>query len=154
MIIRPIDAGLAMHPLHFKAEIRPFKELGVEPVPVSDAEIQLAQQLVEHLRVRKFDPNDYVDEFRSRVAAAIQEKIAGHDIALAATPVAEPIGNVLDLMAALKASLAANRVPPAAAPMARPKDRKAPKRATAQHPATHQPATHHPATKRSRRTGV
>jgi DNA end-binding protein Ku len=149
VIIRPIDAGLAMHPLHFKAEIRPFKELGVEPAPVSDAEIQLAQQLVDHLKVRRFDPNDYVDEFKTRVATAIQEKIAGHDIALAATPVAEPIGNVLDLMAALKASLAANRAPPPAAVMARPKDRKAPKRATAQHP-----STHHPATKRSRRSGV
>jgi DNA end-binding protein Ku len=110
--------------------------------------MQLAQQLVDHLRVRKFDPNDYVDEFKSRVTTAIQEKIAGHDIALAATPVAAPAGNVLDLIAALKASLAANRVPPAPA-MARPKDRKAPKRATAHHP-----STHHPSTKRSRRTGV
>jgi DNA end-binding protein Ku len=115
----------------------------------SDAEMQLAHQLVDHLKVRRFDPNDHVDEFRSRVAAAIQEKIAGHAIALAATPVAELAGNVLDLMAALKASVAANRAPNSAPAMARPKDRKAPKRAPAQHS-----STHHPATKRTRRTGV
>src|SRR3984893_7111596 len=64
VIIRAIDDGLAMHQLHFQAEIRAFKDLGVESAQVSDAEMKLAEQLVDHLKARKFDPTEYVDEFR------------------------------------------------------------------------------------------
>ena len=105
VVVRPIESGLAMHQLQFQAEIRQFKDLGIEPAQVSDAEMKLAEQLVEHLKSKQFDPNDYVDEFKSRVEAAIQEKIAGNDVSLSAAPIASSTGNVIDLMAALRASL-------------------------------------------------
>src|SRR6187455_2668737 len=42
VILRPMDDGLAMHQLHFKAEVRTIKELGVESAPVSEGELKLA----------------------------------------------------------------------------------------------------------------
>ena len=65
VFIRPLDDGLAMHQLHFQAEVRTMKELGIEPAAVSEAEMTLANQLVQHLSVKRFDPNEFVDEFSS-----------------------------------------------------------------------------------------
>lgn len=127
MAIRPPEGGLAMHQLRFKAEVRAFKELGVEPAPVSDGEMKLAEQLVDHLRAKRFDPNDYVDEFKGRVEAAIQEKVRGNQISLATAPAPASAGNIIDLMAALRASLSTQK-----ARSAEPEERKAPKRAPAQ----------------------
>jgi DNA end-binding protein Ku len=105
VVIRPIDHGLAMHQLHFKAEIRDLKELGLEPVKVSDAELKLARQLIDQLGAKRFDPNDYVDEFKERVEAAIQKKIEGKEISLSDAPANAVSGNVIDLMDALRASI-------------------------------------------------
>src|ERR1017187_5699720 len=44
VVIRPIDDGLAMHQLHFQAEVRNLKDLGIEPAAVSEPELKLAQQ--------------------------------------------------------------------------------------------------------------
>jgi DNA end-binding protein Ku len=109
VIIRPIEDGLALHQLHFQAEIRAFEDLGVEPAKVSDAEMKLAEQLMDHLKAKKFDPSEYVDEFKSRVRGAIKEKIKGHEVSLCAEPEKPSTGNVIDLMAALRASLDKNK---------------------------------------------
>jgi len=127
IVVRPLDDGLAMHQLHFKAEVRTVKELGVEAAPVSEAELKLANQLIGQLAVKKFDPNEYVDEHKARVEAAIQKKVEGKEISLAEAPVQPSGSNVVDLMAALRASLDARgskQQTPA-------KERKPPKRAQA-----------------------
>jgi len=103
--IRPMSDGLAMHQLHFKAEVRDLKDLGIEPAPVSEPELKLAQQLIDHLSAKRFDPNEYVDEFKGRIEAAIQKKIQGKQISLAETAAVAPRGNVIDLMEALRASI-------------------------------------------------
>ena len=59
IVIRPIGDALAMHQLHFQAEVRTVKELGIEPTPVSDAELKLAEQLIDHLAAKRFDPNEF-----------------------------------------------------------------------------------------------
>ncbi len=123
--IRPMGDGLAMHQLHFQAEVRDLKDLGIEPAQVSEPELKLAQQLIDHLSAKRFDPNEYVDEFKGRVEAAIQKKIQGKQISLAETAAATPRGNVIDLMEALRASIDARGAKGAAL-----KERKAPKRAT------------------------
>ncbi|MDP9088251.1 MAG: Ku protein [Pseudomonadota bacterium] len=105
IVVRPIDDGLAMHQLHFKAEVRTIKDLGIEPAPVSDAELKLANQLIEHLAAKSFDPNEFVDEHRARVEAAIQRKVEGKEVSLSEPPSKVGGGNVVDLMEALKASL-------------------------------------------------
>jgi DNA end-binding protein Ku len=124
VVIRPIADGLAMHQLHFKAEVRDLKDLGIEPAQVSEPELKLAQQLIDHLAVKRFDPNEYADEFKGRVEAAIQKKIQGKQISLAEAPVAASSGNVIDLMQALRASIDARGSKATSL-----KERKAPKRA-------------------------
>ena len=109
VIIRSIDAGLALHQLHFEAEVRSFDDLGVKPAKVSDAEMKLAEQLMEHLQAKKFEPGKYVDEFKGRVRAAIKEKVKGHEVSLTSEPAKASTGNVIDLMAALRASLEKNK---------------------------------------------
>ncbi|HEY0340116.1 MAG TPA: Ku protein, partial [Steroidobacteraceae bacterium] len=80
VVVRPLEDGLAMHQLHFQAEVRPFKDLGIGRVKVSDAELKLAGQLVDHLKAKGFDPGEYVDEYKGRVQAAIKDKIKGHAV--------------------------------------------------------------------------
>ena len=125
VVIRPMEDGLAMHQLHFKEQVRDLKDLGIEPAQVSDPELKLAQQLIEHLAAKRFDPNEYHDEFKGRVEAAIQKKIQGKQISLSEAPVPSAGGNVIDLMEALRASIDTRGSK--AAP--RLKERKEPKRA-------------------------
>jgi DNA end-binding protein Ku len=125
VILRPMDDGLAMHQLHFKAEVRTIKDLGVETAPVSEAELKLANQLIDQLAAKRFDPNEYVDQHRARVEAAIQRKVEGKEITLSEAPVTTAAGsNVVDLMEILKASLNARGSKASEA-----KERKAPKKA-------------------------
>ena len=127
VVIRPIGDGLAMHQLHFKAEVRDLKDLGVEAALVSEPELKLAQQLIDHLATKRFDPNEYADEHKARVEAAIQKKVEGKEISLAEGPASAKGGNVIDLMEALRASIDAR-----GSKAADLKERKAPKRAVAQ----------------------
>jgi DNA end-binding protein Ku len=127
VVIRPMQDGLAMHQLHFKEQVRDLKDLGIEPAQVSEPELKLAQQLIEHLAAKRFDPNEYHDEFKGRVEAAIQKKVEGKQISLAEAPTPTTSGNVIDLMEALRASIDARGTK--AAPNL--KERKAPKRASA-----------------------
>jgi len=122
VVIRPFEDGLAMHQLHFNAEVRSMKELAIEPVKVSDSELRLANQLIDHLAAKKFDPGEFQDEFKRRVDAAIEQKVKGKEISLAEAPVSKPEGNVIDLMSALRASLDTKSGRPSG-------ERKAPKRA-------------------------
>jgi hypothetical protein len=87
-----------------------------------------AEQLIDYLSAKRFDPNEYHDEFMGRVQAAIQRKVAGKEVSLAEAPVASTGGNVIDLMAALKASIGAKSANPMVA------QRKAPKLAAAAAP--------------------
>jgi DNA end-binding protein Ku len=127
VIIRALEDGLAMHQLHFKAEVRSLKDLGIEAAPVSEPELKLARQLIDQLGAKRFDPNEFADEHRARVEAAIQRKVDGKEVSLAEGPVSTKGGNVIDLMEALRASIDArgSKTPDL-------KERKAPKRAAAQ----------------------
>jgi DNA end-binding protein Ku len=113
VIIRAMESGLAMHQLHFKAEVRTINSLGIEPAQVSDAELKLARQLIEQQTGKRFEPSSYVDEFRGRVEAAIQKKVEGKEISLSEAPAAAPSRNVIDLMEVLRASIEARGAKPA-----------------------------------------
>jgi DNA end-binding protein Ku len=75
---------------------------------------------------KRFDPNEYADEHKARVEAAIQKKVAGKEISLAAAPAGAKGGNVIDLMEALRASIDAR-----GSKAANLNERRAPKRAAA-----------------------
>lgn len=105
VMVRPIgDDGLAMEQLHYQHELRSFDEVPVGDEPVRDVELALAKQLIAQAAKGAFDPAKYDDEVRQKQLALIQDKIDGKDITTA--PTEEPQVQIIDLMAALKASLA------------------------------------------------
>jgi DNA end-binding protein Ku len=99
--------GIVMQTLLYANEVRSFSEVPIADAEVRDSELALAKQLVEQITSETFSPSDYKDDVRARIEADIQRKVDGQEIATT-EPVAEP-APVIDLMAALKASLAAKR---------------------------------------------
>ena len=107
VILRPMENGLVLHQLHFAPEVVPISELEVEETKVRDAELKLAQQLIDQQTTERFEPTAYTDEVKARIEAAIQKKVEGEEITLAEpTPAGD--GKVIDLMEALRASLKLN----------------------------------------------
>ena len=115
--IRPAEDGLILQQLLYADEVRSMKELDIEKVSVSPAELQLALQLIDQISEDEYDPSQYQDEEKKRVLAAIDEKIAGkHIFASARAEETGGGGQVIDLMDALKASLGKKPRPATAAP--------------------------------------
>jgi DNA end-binding protein Ku len=107
VIVRPVEHALVLHQLHFAPEVVPVTEVEVEDTKVRDAELKLAQQLIDQQTTERFDPSGYTDEVKARIEAAIQKKVEGEEITIAeVSPAAE--GKVIDLMEALRASLKRN----------------------------------------------
>src|SRR5213596_4303479 len=80
VMLRPVEDGLVMQQLLYAREVRSIKEIDIPKGEVKDAELKLAQQLIEQQASDKFDPTAYTDEVRARVEAAIQKKFEGHEI--------------------------------------------------------------------------
>jgi DNA end-binding protein Ku len=83
--------------------VRSIKDIEIPKTEVKDAELKLAQQLIEQQASDAFNPGAYADEVRARIEAAVQKKVEGQEITMAEAP--EPGGQVIDLMEALRASL-------------------------------------------------
>ena len=77
---------------------------GLTAGEVKAQELMLAKQLIEQTATDVFEPAKYRDTVRERVMEAIQRKIEGQDITADVTP--DGGGKIIDLMEALKASLA------------------------------------------------
>jgi len=105
VMVRPMENGLVMEQLHYPDELRSFAEVPIEDAAVKPAELKLAQQLIEQAATDAFHPEAYKDEVRERMLALIERKVEGEDITVA--PTAEPEHKIIDIMEALKASLAA-----------------------------------------------
>ncbi len=103
VMIRPYDEGLVMEQLHYGDELRSFDEVPLEEGDVAEAELALAKQLIDQAASDSFDPSEYHDEVRERTLEMIQQKVEGREIT--AAPTAESKTQIIDLMAALKASL-------------------------------------------------
>src|SRR5258706_3446968 len=123
VLVRPFETGLVMEQLHYPDELRSFAEVPIEDATVKPAELKLATQLVDQAATDEFHPEQYKDEVRERMMALIQRKIDGEDITLA--PTAEPEHKIIDIMAALKAGLAAGKKPAQSAQPAEKKPAKA-----------------------------
>ena len=107
VMIRPLDdgfvEGLVMQQLLYSGEVRSMKDIDIPKTDVRDAELKLAQQLIEQQAADKFDPSAYKDEVRERIEAAVQKKVEGQEITMAEAP--QQGAQVIDLMEALRASL-------------------------------------------------
>jgi len=104
VMIRPFEKGLMLHTIYYSDEVRPADEVDrAANEPVKETELTLAKRLIDELTQQNFDPSKYHDNYRERVLEAAQRKIAGREVTEATE---EPRrGQVIDLMAALKASL-------------------------------------------------
>jgi DNA end-binding protein Ku len=103
VMLRPLGEVLVMEQLRYAHEVRSISEVPVEDGDVKAQELQLATQLIEQLASPEFQPQSYTDEVRAQTLAMIQQKVEGQEITLAASE--EPQVQIIDLMAALKASL-------------------------------------------------
>ena len=74
-------------------------------VEVRDAEVKMARQLIQQLS-GEFRPEEFEDEYRVRLQELAERKIEGQEVTVAAEPAAEEPAQVVDLMEALKASVA------------------------------------------------
>jgi DNA end-binding protein Ku len=118
VLIRARGGRLFLQQLHHADEVRAPEEIPLDEAELKESEIQLALALIEQTSADGFHPERYEDAVKKRILEAIERKVQGEQIQAAAPT--EPQGQVIDLMEALKASLAAAEKPEA-------EGRKAPK---------------------------
>jgi DNA end-binding protein Ku len=101
----PFGDTMLMTTLHWPDEIRSTKELDLpdEEFSFKPAEVAMAKQLVSAM-TGTFDPADFKDEYREALETIIQAKVEGKETVDIEAP--EETGNLVDLMAALEASVA------------------------------------------------
>jgi DNA end-binding protein Ku len=112
VLIRPTPQGLVLQQLLYADEVRSMTEIPVGEAEVKDTELKLAVQLVEQIASEQFRPEAYEDEVKKRTLEAIQRKVEGQEITAAPE---RPKAQIIDLMQALKASLASKASAPAEA---------------------------------------
>lgn len=112
--VRPVEDGLVLQQLLYADEVRSLKDLGIEKVEVSGAELQLALQLIDQISEDSYEPGQYEDTEKKRILRAIDAKIAGSEIVASAHNEEPSTGQVIDLMDALRASLGKKAATPAA----------------------------------------
>jgi DNA end-binding protein Ku len=107
--IRPKDGKLLLSTMVYADEVNSPAEIkefeAVEAVDLSDRELNMAKQLVESLAAG-FQPEQFQDTHREKVLELIERKAAG-ETGLVEVPQAPSEDKVVDLMAALEASVAA-----------------------------------------------
>jgi DNA end-binding protein Ku len=102
VVIRPGDKGLTLHTMFYSNEIRAAESLPANKEELKDQEKKLAHQLIESLAA-PFEPQKYRDEYQDNVKAMIAAKLQGQEV----TEVTQPhLAPVIDLMEALKKSIA------------------------------------------------
>lgn len=112
VILRPGQNGVLMHTMYFSHEIRKVDEFRTDLTLVKEKELALATSLLEALAA-SFEPDKYTDEYRDNLLRMIEQKKAGQEVI--ATPERVHQAKVVDIMEALKASLASAKKPAASA---------------------------------------
>ncbi len=105
VLLRPLDGVIAMEQLHYADEVRTTTEVPVPTGDIKPAELALAKQLIDQTSNDTFEPQKYRDTVRERVMETIQRKVDGQDIT-SSDVAPDSGGKIVDLMEALKASLA------------------------------------------------
>jgi DNA end-binding protein Ku len=107
--VRPGDDVLMLETMYFEDEIRqPQQELDYLPQAdhTDTRELTVAKQLIESLTA-PWEPNNYKNTYRDRIEELVEKKRAGHAVVFGDTE--RPKSNVIDLMAALEASIDKSR---------------------------------------------
>jgi DNA end-binding protein Ku len=111
VIVRPGKQGMTLHTMFYSNEIRNAEAVPSDKIELKDQEKKLAEQLI-HSLAAPWQPDKYRDQYQENLRAMIDAKLKGQEV----TEVAQPhMAPVIDLMEALKKSLAEKRTAPPAA---------------------------------------
>src|SRR5438270_5277205 len=114
IVMRPGLKGIVSHTMYYQDEIRQVEEFRTDTSLVKDKELAMAKMLISSLEA-EFEPQKYHDTYRDNLQKLIEAKIEGRKVV--ATP-SEHVAPVIDIMEALKKSLAEKRKPAQVATMA------------------------------------
>ena len=116
-LVRARGDALALETLFLAEDVHSQAEISeaVGETDVKDSELELARQVIESL-AGDFEPSELASEYRRDLKAMLEAKLRGEEIAVPEQP--EEEAPVIDLMEALKASVAAAKKPDAAKPTA------------------------------------
>jgi DNA end-binding protein Ku len=105
-LIRPMGDALALETLFVHEDVKDHAEIddAVASAEVREPELDLAKQIIASLAA-PFDPEELRSEYRESLREVLEAKLAGHEVEMPAA--AEPTP-VIDLMEALRASVAAS----------------------------------------------
>jgi DNA end-binding protein Ku len=115
VILRPYEGGIMLHTMYYEEEVRSVDGFGKIDVDVKAAEVKVANQLIEALAA-EWEPEKYKDTYQENVKNLIKTKLEGGEIKEVEKP--KKMAPVVDIMAALKESLAQTKKPPQRAPAA------------------------------------
>jgi DNA end-binding protein Ku len=105
VLIRPARGGLMLHTMYFADEVRDFGEIDRgQAAKIKPGELDLALQLIDGLASDEFQPERFQDEYRHRVLDLVNQKVEGKEVTAVGPQVQR--AQVIDLMEALKESLA------------------------------------------------
>ena len=107
VIVRPAKKGVVLHTMYYNDEIRQVEEFRTDTSQVKEKELNLAKMLIESLAA-DFEPQKYHDTFRDNIQKLIEAKLEGQKVVATPTPHIAP---VIDIMEALKKSLAEQKKP-------------------------------------------
>ena len=109
----PFENTMILSTLYWPDEIRSVADLDVpdEEIEIKAGERVMAEQLIAAM-TGDFDPSAYRDEYRGALMRIIESKVAGQE--LTAEAPSEDSGKIIDLMAALEASVSAAKAARAA----------------------------------------
>ena len=111
IMLRPGPKGILSHTMYYQDEIRQVEEFRTHTSLVKAKELAMAKMLISSLE-SEFEPQKYHDTYRANLQKLIEAKIEGRKVV--ETP-SEHIAPVIDIMEALKKSLAEKRKPATAA---------------------------------------
>jgi DNA end-binding protein Ku len=111
IILRPGAKGILSHTMYYTDEIRQVEEFRTDTSLVKEKELAMAKMLISSLEA-DFEPQKYHDTYRDNLNKMIEDKIEGRKVV--ETPAAH-IAPVIDIMEALKRSLAEKKKPAQAA---------------------------------------
>jgi len=108
VILRPGGKGILLHTMYYVDEIRQVDEFRTDTGLVKPKELEMAKMLIDNL-ADNFEPQKYHDTYRDNLMKMIEDKIEGRKVV--ETPAAH-VAPVIDIMEALKKSLAEKKKPP------------------------------------------
>ena len=107
IVLRPGAKGILSHTMYYQDEIRQVEEFRTDTSLVKEKELAMAKMLISSLE-ENFEPQKYHDSYRDNLKKMIEDKIEGRNVV--ETP-SEHFAPVIDIMEALKKSLAEKRKP-------------------------------------------